>query len=576
MRKFKSKFLYFGLDDSSMELLLKVCEPTDWIELFPLDKGLSGSKVLMGRWSISDIPSKFHVFKIGIPRKLRREYDAITKIAAPLVKNFPNVTYEETNDKSKAILSQEFMGDSDGSVTSLKQYIEKTNDPEAVTTILERLYTERIMDWIPKSPGENKLNSVYSELRDWINKGNLDQAIDDIGRNAVKRSLESLLRINIETLSDVVDMIFKSTIDVQVGPVHGDLHSQNIVINENNEISLIDFGWTATRWRAIDYLWLECSLKFVVSSPYIPITEMLKMDEQLDSAWSSNNEFDHSLFDSSLHGNDLKKISQGILTIRRNVKKHISNIQLTDYLKGLVAMMYALTTFPQLNRVYLVHSLARIANALLPTLREEGPYNRLYKAAPLLWPNRPGRMVKKAAKEFREPGLALDVGCGDGKDIVYLEDLEWDVTGIDICTTAIEKIQTRAERHFGSSYKLRSKVLRIDATQYIYEESKYDLVLAYGLYHCLDDEELKIVHEGIVKALKRGGLLAFAAFNDELPVPDDHETGKLYLRDKNHIFNICSKSFEVVESEIGTITEYHKPLVGEHSHSVTWALLRKR
>jgi SAM-dependent methyltransferase len=571
----KSKFLYFGLDEHSMELLLRVCEPTKWIELFPLDKGLSGSKVLMGRWLISDIPSKFHVFKIGSPKKLHREFEAISKIAAPLVRNFPNVTYEVSSDGEMAILSQEFMGDSDGTVTSLKQYIERADSPFEVATILERLYVERILDWIPKDPSKKTSKLVCSELGDWIKKGNLTLAIEEIGDSALRRSLNVELGFALDALEKLVDMVFKSTVAVETGPVHGDLHSQNIVINEKGEISLIDFGWTATRWRAIDYLWLECSLKFVVSSPYIPLSELLAMEVAIDHEWANDEKMDLSQFDNALNGANIKKIALGVSTIRINAKKHLQSISLSDYKKGLVAMMYALTTFPQLNRVHLIHSIARNCQSLVGLLRGEGPYQRLYESTTLLWPNRPGRMVKKAIQHMRDPGLALDVGCGDGKDFVFLEDAAWTVDGFDICSVAIDKIQLRIDAHFGRPYKLRSKAIRADATKYNYPTSKYDLALAYGLYHCLDDDELSIVHNGIVSSLKPGGLLAFAAFNNNLPIPEGHETGRLYMRDQNHIFQICRGSFEILDSEIGIITESHEPLVAEHKHGLTWALLRK-
>src|SRR5438132_12023084 len=100
----------------------------------------------MGRWSISAASSKFHVFKIGDPRKLRREYDAIVGIAAPLVRNFPHAAYWNSADGKRALLSQEFLGDGDGSTTSLRQFIERAGDADAVRTILDRLYSERIID----------------------------------------------------------------------------------------------------------------------------------------------------------------------------------------------------------------------------------------------------------------------------------------------------------------------------------------------------------------------------------------------------------------------------------------------
>jgi hypothetical protein len=119
-------------------------------------------------------------------------------------------------------------------------------------------------------------------------------------------------------------------------------------------------------------------------------------------------------------------------------------------------------------------------------------------------------------------------------------------------------------------------VFRADAVTFNYPIAAYDLIVAYGLYHCLDDDAVQIVHEGAFSALKSGGLFAFAAFNDQLPVPDGHLTGEIFLRDSEHIFELIGDKFEIIEREVGVITEDHLPTVDKHSHSLTWTLLRKK
>jgi hypothetical protein len=50
---------------------------------------------------------------------------------------------------------------------------------------------------------------------------------------------------------------------------------------------------------------------------------------------------------------------------------------------------------------------------------DQGPYDQLYRSRLFLWPDRPGRMVRLAA-DTMIPHRALDVGCGDGKDVSFL------------------------------------------------------------------------------------------------------------------------------------------------------------
>ena len=199
-----------------------------------------------------------------------------------------------------------------------------------------------------------------------------------------------------------------------------------------------------------------------------------------------------------------------------------------------------------------------------------GPYDDLYRGRYLLWPARPGRMVCRA-QSVVAAGRALDLGCGDGKNLLYLERLGWAVDGIDISRIAIDAARRRLH---DAAHLQKGQLLCGDAANVNAGANTYDLIIAYGLYHCLDDPRLSAVHRKAKSALKRGGLLAFACFNDDLPVPNGHLTGKTYLRPANHIHWLC-RDWRTLSSEQGLFHENHLPLIGEHAHAMTWALFQK-
>jgi SAM-dependent methyltransferase len=62
-----------------------------------------------------------------------------------------------------------------------------------------------------------------------------------------------------------------------------------------------------------------------------------------------------------------------------------------------------------------------------------------------MWSGRPnGRLVVEAAD--LDPGRALDVGCGEGADAIWLARRGWTVTAIDVSDVALGRAREAAER----------------------------------------------------------------------------------------------------------------------------------
>ena len=62
-----------------------------------------------------------------------------------------------------------------------------------------------------------------------------------------------------------------------------------------------------------------------------------------------------------------------------------------------------------------------------------------------MWSGRPnGRLVAEAAD--LSPGRALDVGCGEGADAIWLAQQGWTVTAIDVSAVAVRRAEEAAER----------------------------------------------------------------------------------------------------------------------------------
>jgi SAM-dependent methyltransferase len=98
------------------------------------------------------------------------------------------------------------------------------------------------------------------------------------------------------------------------------------------------------------------------------------------------------------------------------------------------------------------------------------------------------------------PGRALDLGCGEGRNAVWLAQHGWQVTAVDFSDVAIERAAGLAVAR-----GVEIDLLLADLNQYRPEPGAYDLVLV--LYLHLPPTERAKVLAGAVEALAPGGTI---------------------------------------------------------------------
>ncbi|MFE3545118.1 class I SAM-dependent methyltransferase [Nocardia sp. NPDC059177] len=66
-----------------------------------------------------------------------------------------------------------------------------------------------------------------------------------------------------------------------------------------------------------------------------------------------------------------------------------------------------------------------------------------YRDREQIWTGNPNPLLVREVSELT-PGTALDLGCGEGADALWLAERGWQVTGVDISTTAMARGEQRA------------------------------------------------------------------------------------------------------------------------------------
>ncbi|MBA2312210.1 MAG: class I SAM-dependent methyltransferase [Actinobacteria bacterium] len=71
-------------------------------------------------------------------------------------------------------------------------------------------------------------------------------------------------------------------------------------------------------------------------------------------------------------------------------------------------------------------------------------WEHYYLRRPQAWSGRPNAVLLEEVSDLI-PGSALDLGCGEGADALWLAGRGWHVTGVDVSRTALERAARAAE-----------------------------------------------------------------------------------------------------------------------------------
>lgn len=126
-------------------------------------------------------------------------------------------------------------------------------------------------------------------------------------------------------------------------------------------------------------------------------------------------------------------------------------------------------------------------------------WDEMYREREQRWSGEPnGALVDEVAA--LTPGRALDVGCGEGADAIWLASQGWKATGTDVSQVALE----RAE-HAARDAGVEVAFLQADHAATVPEAGAFDLVSVF--YFPLLRSAGPEAARGLIEAVAAGGLL---------------------------------------------------------------------
>jgi SAM-dependent methyltransferase len=158
-----------------------------------------------------------------------------------------------------------------------------------------------------------------------------------------------------------------------------------------------------------------------------------------------------------------------------------------------------------------------------------------------------------------DPGSAIDLGCGPGRNAVWLARHGWKVTAVDISSVGLNQAQLRSHE-----FAVELQVLQADLSTYIPSPQSFDLVVLANMH--FSPEERPTLFARFGEAVKPGGHFYISGHHiDSFGVAGPPDIDRLFSED---LLTSLLSNFDVT-------VERHERLAGDGAtvivDAVAWA-----
>ncbi len=144
-------------------------------------------------------------------------------------------------------------------------------------------------------------------------------------------------------------------------------------------------------------------------------------------------------------------------------------------------------------------------------------YEKIYSKPELYWGKKPSELTKRFA-ELAPEGVALDLGMGEGRDVLYLASEGFEVIGVESTQAGVNKCERQAHEQ-----GLNIKTVVADAREFKIAKNKYAIIVAMNLFQFMHKKEAADICSRAIAGLKRKGLFIAQTFTIDDPSYKPHK-----------------------------------------------------
>lgn len=171
--------------------------------------------------------------------------------------------------------------------------------------------------------------------------------------------------------------------------------------------------------------------------------------------------------------------------------------------------------------------------------RENPDWEKRYASGDRVWSGKPNPVLADVAGNL-DPGCALDIGSGEGGDVIWLAERGWKAVGLELSATANRRAEKASERLSDRSGTARFITSDLTDLEQVLGEDAFDLV-AVSYLHSPERLARTEILERVAPFVRVGGTLLITSHAPQSETGGKHFSGpSFYPRAEDDVATIAA------------------------------------
>lgn len=168
-------------------------------------------------------------------------------------------------------------------------------------------------------------------------------------------------------------------------------------------------------------------------------------------------------------------------------------------------------------------------------------YNKLYNNNKALWGEPPNPLIFLVYNNFKPESFFLDLGCGQGRDALFMAKNNFNVTAIDSSPVAIDQLKEQVTQH-----NLKNiRAINTDVSQFEIKKNKYDIIQCINALSFLPKVKTLKLIVAIQEKIKNKGFILISAFTEKDPLANKFTDKERYFYREQELLKLF-KGYKII------------------------------